>query len=306
MKYSRLTAFRFGKIWPFALCLLLAAAPAYGQDLDVTVDVDHSRISSTSLNHMDRFDEEVESYFNEYDWTEAGFEEEERIEASMRITLLGVDESFNFEASVVIRSRRPIYNTLRQTRLFYFNDENWVFNYTPNRGLVHDPQAFDSITTLLDFYAHLIIGYDFDSFSELGGTPFFSEAQNLVSLAQTASSTGWSRTGVRRNRAHLANDLLSPGYEPLRKAIYRYHREGLDRFLQQPEEAREQILEALKQIAEVRRNTTNNLLFDLFFNAKYRELVSIFEDASTGRRLEAYNILSQIDPGHLTEYNKLQ
>lgn len=289
------------------LSVLLGFRKAFTQELNVTVQVDQSRINSTSLTFMDGFADNVETYLNEYNWVEPNFEESEKIDVAIQITLLSVDDNFNFEATIVVRSQRPIYNSLQQSPLFFYNDENWVFEYTPNRGLVHDKLQFDPIATLLDYYAYVIIGYDFDSFSERGGTPYFTEAQNLVALAQTISSTGWSRTSsVRRNRAQLISDLLNPNYQKFREASYVYHRLGLDQFLEKPEEARLQVLEALKMIQDALQNTTNNLLFNTFFNAKYREIVSVFEDASTDVRLEAYNILSQIDQSHLTEYNKLQ
>lgn len=279
----------------------------YAQELNVSVRVDQSRISSSSISFIDDFAGQVESYLNENDWVDATFENHERIDASIQITLLSVDDSYNFEASIVIRSQRPVYNSLQQTPLFLYNDENWVFNYTPNRALVYDRLQFDPLTTLLDYYALILLGFDFDSFSELGGTPYFVEAQNLVALAQTISSTGWSRSSsVRRNRAQLVSDLLNPNYQEFREASYVYHRLGLDRFLENPEEARQQVVEALKMIQTAKRNTTNNLLFNTFFNTKYREIVMVLEDAPAEVRLEAYNLLSQIDPLHLSEYNKLQ
>lgn len=277
------------------------------QEINATVQVDKSQINSASINYLDNLAENIESYLNEHDWIGPNYLEHEKINATIQITLLSVDNNFNFEANIVIQSQRPIYNTTRQTSLFLYNDENWTFNYTPNRGLVHDELQVDEFTTLLDFYAYIIIGYDFDSFSELGGSPYFSEANNQVALAQTTSSTGWARTSsTRRNRAQLIADLLNPNFEPLRKASYVYHRQGLDQFLNNPTEARQQILRALGMIQQAMRNTTNNLLFDTFFNAKYREIVAIFEDAKTDVRLEAYNLLSDIDQSHLTEYSKLQ
>lgn len=292
---------------PALLLVGIALQQAHAQELNVNVEVDQSRINSASLTYMNNFDNQIEAYLNQFNWVDIAFEEFERLDASFQIILQAVDNDYNFEASLVIQSRRPIYNSLRQTTLFLHNDENWIFNYSPNRGLVHDRLQFDTITTLLDFYAYLLLGLDFDSFSELGGTSFYIKAQNLVALAQTTSSTGWSRTsGNRRNRAQLAADLLNPNFEPFRRALYHYHRLGVDRFLDNPAEARRQVFNALEMIREARQNTTNNLLFDIFFNTKYREIVSIFEDADTEMRLRAYNLLSQIDQSHLSEYDKLQ
>lgn len=298
----------------FKLCIslllmtlgLFCSQSISAQEINANVTVDRSQISSTSLNYLDNFSQELETYINEYDWIDASFREEERINMDMQITLMGVDNNFNFEAQVVIRSQRPIFNTTQETALFLFNDEDWLFNYTPNRALIHDELQFDPLTSLIDYYAHVVLGYDFDSFSALGGTPYFQEAQNIVSLAQTSTSSGWSRGGNRRNRAQLVSDLLTTNYELLRRAIYQYHRRGLDAFLNNPQKGRREVLESLHKIQEAQRNTSNNLLFDIFFNTKYREIVSIFEDADPEMRLEAYNLLSDIDQSHLTEYRKLQ
>ena len=285
---------------------LLATPPAHAQEINADVTVDRSQISSTSLNYLDNLAEELEVYINEYDWIDANFREQERIGVDLQITLLSVDNNYNFEAQIVIRSRRPIFNTTQETALFLFNDEDWAFNYTPNRALMHDKLQYDGLTSLIDFYAYVILGYDFDTFSELGGTPYYTEAQNIVSLAQTTSSPGWSRGANRRNRSQLVADLLNTNFRLFRQALYQYHREGLDAFLNDPQQGRQQVLQALQKIQEAKRGTSSNLVFDIFFNAKYREIVSIFEDANADVRIEAYNLLSQIDQSHLTEYRKLQ
>ncbi|MDX1671582.1 MAG: DUF4835 family protein, partial [Balneolaceae bacterium] len=301
-----------GLPWIPILTLLLLfqlgiAISAPGQELSASVQIDRSRITGTSLEYLDDFAQEIESYLNGYDWIDANFQPRERIDLQLQITLLSVDENFNFQASVVVLSRRPIYNTMNQTTLFLYNDESWAFNYTPNRQLIHDEFQFDAIATFLDFYAYLVLGYDFDSFSELGGNPYFLEAENMVSLGQTTSSPGWARAAdSRRSRARLIVDLLSGNYEGLRRAFYIYHRLGLDQFADDPPAAREEVLRALELIRDTRRTTTGTLLFDTFFNAKYRELVSVFEDAPSEVRLEAYNLLREVDQSHLTTYGRLR
>jgi len=306
MKKSSFPVKSFGLIF-FLILLMIPNTSLQAQEINVSITLDRSQINSTSLNYMNGFSDRLETYINEYDWIDPNFSQPERIGVDMQITLLSVDDNYNFDAQLIIRTRRPIYNTVRETSLFFFNDENWSFNFTPNRGLVHDELQFDALTSTLDFYAYIILGFDFDSFEELGGTDYYTEAQNIVSLAQSTSAAGWSRTGGnRRNRAQLVADLMNANYEPFRRAIYQYHRQGLDTFIDDPADGRQQVLQALEKIQLAKRKTSNNLLFDIFFNAKYREIVSIFEDARPEVRLEAFNLLSEIDQGHLTEYRKLQ
>lgn len=300
----------FSNWWcSLSLCVFCLLLPwqAKSQEIDADVTVDRSQVDKTSLNYLDNLSDKIETYIDEYAWTDTQFGAEERVRVDIRITLLSVDDNFNFDAQVVFRSRRPIYNTTRETVLFFYNEENWSFTYTPNRSLIHDKLQFDAFTSFLDFYAYLILGYDFDSFNQLGGTPYFTEAQNIVSQAQSSPSQGWERNAVGpRNRSQLISDLLNPNYEGLRSAVYQYHRRGLDRFIDHPEEARKQVLEALYKIQESKQATSSNLLFNVFFNTKYREISSIFEDGTPEIRLEAFRLLSEIDQSHMTEYRKLQ
>lgn len=291
----------------FLIVSVSFVSAVHAQEIKAEVQINREQISGRSLDYLDNFADEIETYLNGYNWTNDNFQSFEQIEMDLQIYLTGVSDDYIFSADLIVRATRPIYNTPRQTTLFLYNDENWTFQYIPNRSLVHDELQFDGITTLLNFYAYLILGYNYDSFSELGGIPYFSNAQNQVSLAQTSSSPGWQRTSTQpNNRAQLISDLVNPNYELLRRAIYCYHRYGLDVFIKNPPQARRNVLEALEMIQQAKQQTINNLLFDIFFNAKYREIVSIFEDASTEIRLNAFNILSETDLNHLNEYRELQ
>jgi len=304
MKMNISSLFKFVPFW-LLFIIFLHPSGTTAQEINADVTVDRSQISSTSLGYLDNFPQQIEEYINQFEWTNANFNENERIKMSLQINLLSV-EDYNFEAQIIVRSQRPIYNTTRNTVIFLFNDEEWNFEYTPNRTFLHDELQFDPLTSLLDFYVYTVLGYDSDTFEELGGTEYYQRAQNIVSLAQTTSAIGWSRSSNQRNRAQLLSNLLQTNFEPFRAALYQYHRKGTDQFLNNPKQARNQILSALGKIQQAQRQTSSDLLFDTFFNAKYREITSIFKDAEPQIRLEAYNLLSNIDQGHLSEYQKLQ
>lgn len=283
------------------------AGPAHAQELDCTVSIEKSKVNNASLSYLDELGPAIEAYLNQRDWVDDHFEERERIKCTMQIILNSVDDNYNFEASLVLSTLRPIYGTMQETQVLLLSDNSWVFNYPPNKSLTHDELQFDNLTSFLDFYAYIILGYDYDTFSALGGTPYFSKAQNLLDLAQTTSAAGWTRSSSnRRNRYYLITDLLSANYEGLRRAEYQYHRLGLDPFTSNPEKARNEVLKALETIQKTKRRSTNDYLFDLFFSAKYKEITALFEGGDTQTRIKAYNLLSNIDNGHITEYEKLR
>lgn len=294
-------------IFSFGILFLLPLS-ALAQEFNCDVSINDEELEGTSFDYVKQnLETELESYINEYNWTEIEFEEQERIKCQISIILKSGDQDFNFSAETIISARRPVYNTTSETTTLIISDQTWQFAYPEGKSLIHDDLQFEEITGVIDFYCYLLLGYDFDSFSLLGGTSYFIKAQDVVDLAQSTSAIGWSRsTNNQRNRFVLISDLLSNNYEGLRTSFYTYHRLGLDAFTQNQVQARQQIINALKLIQDTKRRSTSNFLYDLFFDTKNREIASIFIDADSQVKLEAYNILRETDQGHLTEYEKLQ
>ncbi len=288
------------------LILTLNSKSINAQELNCSVTVNDRQISGTSAEHISELAPAIERYLNENRWTDDRYEEYERIRCNIQILLMDVDGNSNFTAEAVITANRPIYNSNRQTTLFVINDSNWRFNYSRNKNLIFDDLQFDDLTSFLDFYAYIILGYDYDSFSDLGGSSHFNSALSIFEIAQNTGAQGWGRSiGAQRNRFGFINDITNPSYRDLRSAYYRYHRLGLDQFPQQEELARNEIVEALDLIRENKRVTSNNYLFDIFFGTKYLEIVAALRDAPPSTRTAAFNILSDADPANTSEYRKL-
>lgn len=293
----------------FTLIVLICSNATYlfSQELNCSVTVNDRQISGSSYDYISELSGDIEAYLNENRWTDDRFEENERILCNIQILLTDVDSQFNFTAEAVFSVRRPIYNSSQFSNLIVISDNNWRFNYPRNKSFVKDELQFDPLTSLLDFYANIILGFDYDSFSELGGSQYFNRAFNTFELGQNSGSVGWGRSiGAQRNRFGLINDLTNPAYQDLRKAIYQYHRYGLDQFTIDPILASDEVIEAISIIRENKRLTSNNYLFDLFFDTKYIEITALFSEADSQKRTRAYNLLTDVDPAHSSEYRKLQ
>lgn len=291
----------------FLFCGIIFPSGLMAQEFDCDVAINDRQISGSSYDYVSELVTDLENYINGYRWTNDRYQDHERIRCNFQIVLTGVDDNFNYTAEIALTMRRPIYNTNQESLAILFSDNNWRFYYPQNKNLVHDQLQFDDLTSFVDFYVYIMLGFDYDSFSELGGTRYFGEAQSVFELGQNSGSQGWGRSiGAQRNRYGLISDITSPAYGGFRKAIYRYHRFGLDQFTTQPDEARNEVLAALELIQENKQLTNNNYLFDIFFSSKYTEIVAIFQDADAEMRTRAYNLLRDVDPGHSSEYEKLQ
>lgn len=297
------------KSLPLVFFIVFCLFPAYltAQEFNCSVSVNERQISSSSYDYVTELEEDLENYINESTWTDDRYEDFERIICNIQIVLTSVDSNFNYTAETIFSVRRPIYNTSRLSSIIVLSDNNWVFNYPRNKNLVKDELQFDDLTSFIDFYMNIILGFDYDSFSELGGSTYFSRAQNIFELGQNTGTQGWGRSiGAQRNRYGLINSLNSPSYSDFRRAYYFYHRLGLDQFTLDPELSRSEVLEALELMRDTKRVTGNNYIFDLFFSAKNSEIVALFGDADLETRLDAYQVLRDVDPANTSVYESLQ
>ena len=289
-----------------AMALALGAGGAAAQELNCNVTVNRQAVAGAEFGFLDEIQDDVRRYLNDRAWTQDRFEERERIDCSMQIVFRSAEGLSRFNASLVVQASRPIYGTAQPTTLLLINDDAWEFNYVRGQSLVYDPERFDAFTSVLDFYAFLILGYDYDSFSELGGTPYFELARRIANRgsAQNASG-GWGQDPTEtRSRLDLVRDLLDPRFQPLRQGHFAYHFGTLDSFLLDREEAWDNALVVLEGLHRLflefneRRYAT-----DVFFVSKFRELTDLLVEAPN--KNEAYALLAEMDPAHLSTYDAL-
>lgn len=295
-------------IWGLVLIVLfvgggLGAPPASAQELDCSVTVDYRQLQGADYDFLDELEQKVREYFNNNTWTNDRYREFERINCSVQIIIQEAVSLTDFRARIIVASRRPIYNTAQSTPVVRINDTNYRFEYSRGTPLQFNPETFDPLTSVLDFYAYILLGYDYDTFSELGGTPHFEQARRIANLAQGSGGTGWSSVGGNRGRTELVNELLDSRFEVLRRASYTYHLQGLDRFVNETEAARQRLLSVLQSLQDLSQNVSRSYALDLFFAAKFQELAAIFTGAPMSNR--AYNLLTQMDPSHSSEYNRI-
>ena len=290
----------------FLLCLLgLITLHSFGQELNCTVSINSTQIQTTDRNVFKDMKIAMEQFMNSRKWTNDTYKNYEKINCNLLLTITKMPAIGSFNASVQIRSARPVFNTNYTTQLFNFADRDWEFEYIESQPLEFNDNTYtNNLTSILAFYAYVIIGLDYDSFSELGGTPYFQKALNVVNNSQQANRPGWQSQGSNRNRYWLQENLNNPQMVDLRKAIYSYHRQAMDDFAKNPDQARETILKGLKDIKKVRDINPNAILVISFFDAKSKELANIFSTGNIQIRRQAYDIITVIDPSN-TIYEKI-
>jgi hypothetical protein len=285
-----------------SICLFIVltfSVISYGQELNCIITVNESQIQSTDRNVFKDMKNTIEQFMNGRKWTNDSYKNHEKINCNIMLTITKMPSIGVFEASVQVRSARPIFNTNYSSLLLNFADRDWQFEYIESQPLEYNDNTYTTnLTSMLAFYAYIIIGLDYDSFAELGGTPYFQRALAVVNNAQQANRQGWQALGSNRNRYWLQENLNNSQMTDLRKAIYSYHRLAMDTFDKTPDQSREIILKSLKDIKKVRDINPSSILVISFFDAKAKEIVSIFSSGNIQVRRQAYDLVSTMDPSN--------
>lgn len=288
------------------ISLFLAVQAINAQELNCIVNINASQIQTSEQSVFKDMKTAIEQFMNGRKWTNDNFKNHEKINCSFLITITKMPSIGSFTASVQIQSARPVYNTSYSSLVFNFADRDWDFEYLESQPLEYNDNSFMSnLTSMLAFYAYLILGFDYDTFSELGGSPFFQRALTVVNNAQQSNRPGWEALGGNRNRYWIVENINNPQMSDVRKALYTYHRLALDTYSREPEKSRQMILQCLKDIKKARDVNPTAVLIVSFFDAKSKELANIFSEGNIQIRREAYDLMVAIDPSNRSNYDKV-
>lgn len=288
------------------LLFLVASVSGFAQELNCQVNVEAIQIESTERRIFEEMEIEFAKFLNDRKWAEDRFENNERINCGVNITLESQPSIGNFQATVQVVAARPVFNSTYESVLVNFADRDFNFEYTESQPLDFQPNTFISnITSMLGFYAYMILANDYDSFEKMGGQKYFEAAWQVVNNAQQSGYAGWDQFNSVRNRYWWAENSIDQVMEPMREITYDYHLKGLDLMADDPETARTNILEALKKVQAVNRAKPRSILIISFLDAKLDEIVGVFSQGDMAQRREVYNILKALEPSRTDEFEAI-
>jgi hypothetical protein len=267
------------------------------QELFFKVTVNADQIQTTDRAVFKDMERAFANFLNTRKWTNDSYKNHEKINCALFLNISKMPSIGSFVANAQITAARPIYNSNYESVLLNFADREWEFEYIESLPLEYNDNAYiTNLTSMLAFYAYVVLAVDYDSFGELGGNTYVQRALQVVNNAQNSNQAGWAALGNPRNRYALIENLNNPQMVDLRKDSYRYHLLALDSFEKTPDQSREIILEVLKNIKKVWTIYPNAISVISFFDAKSTELVNVFSQGNLNVRREAYDILTSIDP----------
>jgi len=274
--------------------------------LKCQISVSADKIQTSERDRFQVLQNALFEFMNNQKWTNYNYSIEERIECSFFINIEEMPSLTQFKGTLQIQARRTAFNSSYNSVTFNHIDRDIEFEYEETQALEFNEAAITSnLTAILAYYSYLIIGLDFDSYKQLGGTPFYEKAQTIITQAQNTRYGGWKAFENRKNRYWIIENILNKSYEKYREALYTYHRQGLDLMYENQEQARQNIIKSLEMLELVHREKPGLITMSLFFLAKNDEIVNIFSEGSPSVRPQVVKICTLLDPSNANKYKKI-
>jgi len=277
-----------------------------GQELRCNVSVSAEKLTATNRNMFMTMQSDLYEFMSNRRWTDHSFTMEERIECNIFIRLDEQISADEFKGTLQVQVKRPVFNSSYETTLLNIKDNDFQCKYVEFQPLeFNETSNRDNLTNIMAFYAYIILGFDYDTFSPEGGTPYFEKAQTIVNNSQNAREKGWKAYESESNRYWLVENIMNRSYSGMRDCLYNYHRLGLDIMADKPEEGRANIAESLRLVQQVFRRKPSTYILQIFFDAKSDELVNIFSKSYPDERNRVMAILNEVDPSNGSKYVKI-
>ncbi|WP_372802001.1 DUF4835 family protein [Lutibacter sp.] len=276
------------------------------QELDCTITVNADKIPGSNKQVFSTLESSLNEFVNQKRWTNFNYKAQERISCNLTLTIL--EQTGNdFKGHIQIQSSRPVFNSTYLTPVFNFKDDNFSFQYTEFEPLQYNENTFESnLVSVVTFYVYTILGMDADTFALEGGSPFYTQAQNVLVQAQQSGYKGWNQNDGTKSRFTLIDNLLSPTYTMFRTSLYEYHLKGLDVMSTNSKNGKKTIAETILKLKSIYDSRPNAFLLRVFMDSKADEIVSIFSD---GPRYDTFKLkedLLKISPINAAKWNKIK
>lgn len=286
-------------------CVFLSISLS-AQEFNCKVSISSSKIRGSNKELFTNMQKDILEFINNTRWTDNVFSTDEKIDCNFLFTLnekIGSDE---YAGNLQIQLSRPCFNSSYSTNLFNFKDNDIRIRYAEFESLKYNSSSNNSnLVSLIAFYANVMLGMTYDTFSPNGGGVYYSKAEAIVAQCQNNIEKGWKSFEGRKNRYWIIENLQDGALAGVRTCYYQYHRLGLDMMEKDVVGARSVIAESLELIRKAHRVRSSSLLIKLFFDAKSEEILNVFSESFNEEKMRVYNIVAEVDPTNITKYKKL-
>ncbi|MDR2122957.1 MAG: DUF4835 family protein [Flavobacteriaceae bacterium] len=290
----------------FIILVFLFPVFSYSQELYAEVIVNYDKVKGSNNQVFSTLQKDLKDFINNTKWTDKDLSLQERIKCTFGITIEERPSSEQFKAILFVQSGRPVFNSTYITPILNYQDTDFTFNYIESENLTFNENRFSgkNLTDVITFYIYLILGYDADTFSQRGGTEYFTKAQKIADNSLSQGYDGWNSFDGPRTRGGIIADIVNEKSSALRGISYQYHRLGLDNMATNELQAKTAIA---GNLIKLKAYSANYQFFplDIFLTAKREEIRNVFSGGTTVTSVnlvELKTLLQNINPINSTDY----
>lgn len=275
------------------------------QEIDPTININMEPLAPEAKIFVSTLERDLTNYlktqrFIDKDWIGP------KIPVNISIYLSGGSNG-RFSAKLIFVSSRYIKGSeggvSTSTKFFL---ENWSFEYNQGGNFAFNPLRCDKFLSMIDFYTLLAIGYDCDTYEELGGTRYYDLARQVASNCRDVAD-GWqtfSQPG-EFTRHNLITEMLDPKFEQFRSLLFSYHVDGLDMLASDKETGGKNIETFVNDLADFKQKRLSGIsvFLQAFFDAKAQELANTMIPRNNP---EVIKNLKYLDPSNSMIYNGMR
>lgn len=286
------------KAYWILIVLFISVYSLSAQELNLKLTINSDQIQTTDKSVFDQLQDALIQLVNARKWTDTKFNTNELIQGTILITLKQFNSDDNvYKGEIQISSSRPVYNSTYITPMFNFRDTELEFSYIRGESLeFSENNLTNNLVATVAFYTYIILGFDFDSYSQNGGKPYFEKAMSIAHSSQSLSSIGWATFGSDRNRYALALALTEESSSAFHSLWYNYHRKGLDEMADNPVRGRIGVVKSVSDLQSIYQARPSSVLLSFWSDTKFTEMLDIYTEANSEEKDEAYKILTSIYP----------
>jgi hypothetical protein len=293
----------------FTLALMVCLSNLnFAQEFDFDIKVQPPAITQLADPKIFKsLEAALKELVNNTRWTEDIYEQNERLQGSIRLTIKSEASVTGFTAELAIQANRPVHGADYTTPIFIHLDREVSFTYEQFQPVQFVKNNFtDNLSSTIAYYLYVILGMDYDSFAPQGGEPYWQLAQDIFNTLPSAAKSEWQGKDLgNRNRYWFVENMLSPRLKNYRQGVYEYHRLGLDVASTDVNRCKLAILQCLDKMDEAQQAYPNTLAVRTFAGTKTSELIEIFKNSSSDQKSRFIQIMTRIDPANSSKFNQV-
>ncbi len=276
---------RAGFFFALLVVFLFPRTAVFAQVVHADIKLHLEKIPMDHRHKLADLQEKLTAYVNDYEWTD----DEDLGNLYLNIQIFLQDISSNFE------DRYAGQFLISNNSDLQFFDKHWRFNYSPGDAFYHQENAFNPLTSLIDFYVNLILGGEYDKIDKLAGTKYYIISQDIAHQGRFGRfPEGWER------RQDLVDKILGENHKIFRLGVDAYYL-GISYQDENPKLMLKQCAKGIHLIAQALQKDPQDQIARQFVKSHSQEIIDMFKKSGNE---EVFKTLMQLDPEHKALYSK--